>query len=117
MAACAVSQNSAPLGFLEGQLHIYFPNTVKLADGDVPAVTADTFTKYPLVVLAPDMKKEVARFAVDATGNYRIALPPGEYVLDVHDRVRKHVRAKPQQFTVVSHQTVHLNMDMDTGIR
>jgi hypothetical protein len=36
---------------------------------------------------------------------------------DVQDRARKHVRAKPQRFTVVSKQTVHVDMDIDTGIR
>ena len=28
-----------------------------------------------------------------------------------------HVRAKPQPFTVVSNQTVRVDMDIDTGIR
>lgn len=90
---------------------------MKLADEDVPAITAETFAEYPLVVLTPDRKKEIARFAADAKGKYCIALPPGAYVLDVQDRLRKHVRAKPQPFTVVSNQTVRVNMDMDTGIR
>jgi hypothetical protein len=46
-----------------------------------------------------------------------VALPPGDYLLDVQDRARKHVRAKPQSFTVGSNQTVRVDMDMDTGIR
>jgi hypothetical protein len=49
--------------------------------------------------------------------DYRVALPPGAYVLDVQDRARKHVRAKPQAFTIVSNQTVRVDMDLDTGIR
>jgi len=31
--------------------------------------------------------------------------------------VRKHVRAKPKEFEVVSNQTVHVDIDIDTGIR
>jgi len=34
-----------------------------------------------------------------------------------HDRAAKLVRAKPQSFTVVSNQTVHVEIDIDTGIR
>jgi len=55
---------------------------------------------------------------VGGNGNYRIALPPGDYILDVQGRLPKgHVRAKPQRFTVVSNQTVRIDMDIDTGIR
>ena len=38
-------------------------------------------------------------------------------VLDVQDRRRRHVRATPQPFTVVANQTVHVDMNIDTGIR
>ena len=83
----------------------------------MPTVTAQTYAEYPLVILSQDRKKEIARVTADAKGHYHLALPPGEYILDVQDRLRKHVRAKPQPFTVVSNQTVRVNMDMDTGIR
>ena len=78
---------------------------------------AETYAEYPLVVLSEDGKKEIARVTADGDGNYRVALPPGTYILDVQNRVRKHVRAKPQSFTVVSKQTVRVDIDMDTGIR
>ena len=70
-----------------------------------------------MVVLSEERKQEIARFSADAKGDYRIALPPGAYVLDIQDRERKHVRAIPRRFTVVSNQTIHLNMEMDTGVR
>jgi hypothetical protein len=54
----------------------------------------------------------------DEKGNYRVAVPPGDYVLDVQDRRRRrHVRAAPQPFTVASNQTAHVDMNIDTGIR
>jgi hypothetical protein len=114
---CTGSAKAAPAGWLEGHLHIVSLKTVEPADGNVPTVTPETFAEYPLVVLSEDGKKEIARVPPDADGNYRVALPPGTYILDVQDRVRKHVRAKPQPFTVVSGQTVRVDMDMDTGIR
>jgi len=44
-------------------------------------------------------------------------VPLASYVLDVQDRRAKHVRAKRQPLTVVSNQTVQVDMDIDTGIR
>jgi hypothetical protein len=38
-------------------------------------------------------------------------------VLDVQDRRHRHFRAKPQPFTVVSNQTVRVDMNIDTGVR
>ena len=104
-------------GFLQGHLKIISVRTVELADGSAPAVTPQTYIDYPLVVLSSDGKQEVAVITADAKGNYRVALPPGAYLLDVQDRVRKHVRAKPVPFTVISQETAHLDFEMDTGIR
>ena len=53
----------------------------------------------------------------DMNGNYRVTLPPGNYVLDLQGRAPGHVRAKPQPFTVVSNRTLRVDMDIDTGIR
>ena len=115
--ACMASDKPAPPGFLEGHLRIISLNPVEPGDGELPTVTPETFANYPMVVLSEDRKQEIARFSADAKGDYRIALPPGAYVLDIQDRERKHVRAIPRRFTVVSNQTIHLNMEMDTGVR
>jgi len=115
---CLASDQPAKPGMLEGHLHIYSPKTVDLGDGNVPTVTPRTYTEYPLVILTQGGdKREVKQFTAESNGHYRIELPPGEYVLDVQDRLRKHVRAKPKPFTVQSGQTVRVDMDMDTGIR
>ena len=71
----------------------------------------------PLIILSQDGKKEIARVTADENGKYRVAVPPGEYILDVQDRKRRHVRAAPQPFTVASNQTVHVDMNIDTGVR
>src|SRR5881396_2241758 len=106
-----------PPGFVEGHLKIVSPKEVELADGNAPAITAENYAQYPLIILSQGGKKEFARVTADGNGNYRTALPPGDYVLDVKGRVRGHVRAKPQQFTVVSNQTVRVDMNIDTGVR
>ena len=62
-------------------------------------------------------EKEIASVTADGDGNYRAALPPGDYILDAEGRTRAHVRAKPQPFTMVSNQTVHMDIAVDTGVR
>jgi hypothetical protein len=78
-------------------------------------VTAETYAKYPLVVLSQEGEKEIARITADRNGNYRVTLPPGAYILDVQDRAARRLRAKTQPFTVVSNQTVHIDMSIITG--
>jgi hypothetical protein len=104
-------------GVLEGHLKIISAETVKLQDGDTPTVTPQTYKDYPLAVLGQDGKQEVAVVTADDKGSYRVNLPPGNYVLDVQNRVRKHVRAQPVPFTITANQTTHANLQMDTGIR
>ena len=106
-----------PAGFVEGHLKIISPKEVQLADGKAPAMTAENYAQYPLIILRQGGEKEIAKVTADGNGNYRSALPPGDYVLDVQARARGHVRAKPQRFTIVSNQTVRVDMDIDTGIR
>jgi hypothetical protein len=116
--AGSVSIDAAPPGFMEGHLKIISPKEVELADGTPPAITAENYAEYPLIILTQDGKKEIARATADENGKYRVALPPGDYILDVQGRPPKgHVRAKPQRFTVVSNQTVHVDMEIDTGVR
>jgi hypothetical protein len=119
LLAGSASINAAPTGFVEGHLKIVSPKEVELADGSPPAdVATANYAEYPLIILSRDEKKEIARVTADENGNYRVALPPGDYILDVQRRPPKgHIRAKPQPFTVASNQTVHVDMNIDTGVR
>jgi len=99
---------------MEGHLKILSPKPVDLGDENAATVTAENYADYPLLVLSRDGQKEIAQITADTNGNYRAVLPPGDYVLVAQRRARKHVRAKPQPFTVVSNQTVRVDMDIDT---
>src|SRR6202022_973423 len=98
-------------------LKIVSLKAVELAEGDVEKRTPENYAEYPLLILSQDGKKETPRVTADGKGNYRVALPAGDYILDVQGRGRGHVRAAPQRFTVVSKHTAHVDMDMDTGVR
>jgi hypothetical protein len=108
---------AATPGFLEGHLKIISAREVELADQTPSEPTAVNYANYPLIVLHRDGNQEVARVTVDGNGNYRMALPPGDYVLDVQDRRRRHIRGKPQPFTILSNQTAHVDTNIDTGVR
>ena len=117
IASLAANDNVAA-GVLEGHLSILSLKEVELADAENTKTTPPPdYAEYPLVVLSRDRKQEVARLTVDANGNYHAELPPGDYVLDVQDRAHKHLRARPQLFTIASGRTVRVDMNIDTGIR
>jgi hypothetical protein len=115
--ACMASVHAAPPGVMEGHLKVVSPKAVELADGNAHAITAEDYAEYPLIILSQRRKKEIARVTANGNGNYRAVLPPGDYVLDVQGRARGHIRAKPRRFTIVSNQTVRVDMDIDTGVR
>jgi hypothetical protein len=104
-------------GFLEGHLKIASPKAVEVAEaGAANGATVD-YAEYPLVVLSRAGHKVVAQVSADKDGNFRVALPPGDYVLDAKGRAPGHVRATPKRFSIASHQTVHADFELDTGIR
>ena len=117
LASGTAPLNAAPPGSLEGHLKIVSPKEVELAEPSPSKGTAENYAHYPLIILSKAGQKEMARITADRDGNYRVALPPGDYILDVQGRGRGRVRAKPQPFTVSSNQTVRVDMDIDTGVR
>jgi hypothetical protein len=110
--ACGASDNAVVPGFLEGHLKIRSPNPVDRGDDNAPTLMPENYGEYPLLVLSQYDRKEVARVTADENGNYHAALPPGDYVLEVQRRPRTHLRWKAQPFTVVSDQTVRVDMDI-----
>ena len=98
-------------------MKIISPREVELAEETPSKTTVENYADYPLIVLSQNDRKEIAHVTADENGNYRVALPPGNYVLDIQGRRRRHVRALPQPFTVASNQTAHVDMNIDTGVR
>jgi hypothetical protein len=106
-----------PPGFVEGHLKIISGKEVELAGGKAPAITSENYAQFPLIILSQSGEKEIARLTADGNGKYRAALRPGDYVLDLQGRARSHLRVRPKRFTIVSNQTVNVDMDIDTGVR
>jgi hypothetical protein len=111
----SASIDATPQGFLEGQLKILSHRPVELGDEGTAAAAAKNYADYPLIILSRPEKKQIARITADKEGNYRVALPPGDYILDVQRHESAHLRAKPQEFTIISNETVHVDMTIITG--
>ena len=118
LVGSAMSNDALPPGIVEGHLKIVSPRAVERSD-NMPraAVAPETYAEYPLIILSQDGKKEIAQVTPDENGRYRVELPAGAYILDVKDRAAKRIRAKPQPFTVISSQTVRVDMNIFTGFR
>ena len=112
------SMNAAPQGFLEGHLKIVSLRPVQ-ADGESAArVTTENpaeYPLYPLIILSRGEKKEITRVTADKDGNYHLALPPGDYILDAERRKAGHIHARAQPFTIVADHTVRVDMTIDTN--
>lgn len=65
-----------------------------------------------MVVLRKDNREKVARVTVDENGDYRIPLPPGDYLLEIKSRVRKRMETQQRPFTVVSQRTTRVDMEL-----
>ena len=120
MLAGAAPTKAGPQGFMEGHLKIVVIRPVEPDNMLQPTVAPETYAEYPLIILSQDGKREIARLTVDKSGNYRVALPPGAYILGVQERpgeerAAERIHATRQPFTVVSNQTVRVDMTIIIG--
>jgi hypothetical protein len=118
MLAGTASVKAAPQGFMEGHLKIVMIRAVE--PDDMPQPAPETYAEYPLVILSQDGKREIVRVTADKSGNYRVALPPGAYMLALQERsgeerVAERIHANSQPFTIVSNQTVRVDMSIFIG--
>ena len=115
LVVAGISVKAAPQGFIEGHLTILSIRPVDLADENVATLTQRNYADYPLVILSGGQRKQIARISADAEGNYRAALPPGDYILDAEGRVPKRLQVRAQPFTVVPNETIHVDVTIMTG--
>ena len=107
---------SAAPGFLEGRLKVHLAGGARLAEDTEPEAARVNYADYPLVVLRKENREEIARITADEKGQYRIPLPPGDYLLELKMRVLKRVETQLRPFTVVSQQPVRVDMEVVAGL-
>jgi len=101
---------------MEGHLKIVVIRAVEPDNIPLP----ENYAEYPLIILTQEGKREIARLTADKSGNYRVALPPGAYILAVQERsgeerAAERIHANPQPFTVAPNQTVRVDMSIFIG--
>jgi len=116
LMAGTASIQAVPQGFMEGHLKIVVIRAVEPDNIPPP----ENYAEYPLIILTQEGKREIARLTADKSGNYRVALPPGAYILKVQERsgeerAAEQIHANPQSFTVVANQTVRVDMRILIG--
>jgi len=120
MLAGAASVKAEPQGFVEGHLKIVEMRAVEPDNVPQATVAPETYAEYLLIISSEDGKREITRLSADKSGNYRVALPPGAYILKVQGRGEERagrIHANPQPFTVVSNQTVRVDMTIVIGAK
>jgi hypothetical protein len=110
------SIKAAPQGFIEGHLKIIVIRAVEPDNMPSP----ENYAEYPLIIPTQEGRREVARLTADKSGNYRVALPPGAYILALQERsgeerAAERIHANQQPFTVIPHQTVRVDMRIFIG--
>lgn len=112
-----IADGSAPTGWVEGHLSLTLLKGVDTGD-EMPRATVapGMYAEYPLIVLTANRREQVARLTADDSGHYRAALTPGNYILDVENRLRKHLGVKAPPFTVRANETVHVDITVMIGL-
>jgi len=104
-------------GIVTGHLKILSTKEVQLAEETPGKFTSPNYSEFPLVIVANETRKEITRVTPDKDGYFKLALPPGKYILDLADGPRTHRRTKPQNFTIRSGQTSQVDLYFDPGVR
>ena len=69
------------------------------------------------MVYTVDGKRLVEQVDISHEGVYGVELRPGDYTVDINHIGIDWSRDVPRKVTIVSGETVHLDIDIDTGIR
>ena len=116
-----VTPQSAPTentltGFLTGHVTIGPLQPVQRA-GPPATPAPQVYAARTIDVFLADGITRVAKVRIDSDGNYRIALPPGTYIVALARNGIDRARGLPTKITIENGRTVQLDVDIDTGIR
>ena len=82
-----------------------------------PTPAPEVYAERQVVVFTADGQQEVLRAVIDPTGNYRVALQPGSYLVDINHAGIDLAKDLPVIVEIVANQDTLLDINIDTGIR
>jgi len=105
-------------GWIQGRITIgpLRPGPVRI-DEQEPEPPAELFASHKIVLLNPNGETKIKEAAIDAKGNYKVSISPGDYLVDVQPHDIGFGNFTPQSVTVESGKSVLHNIDIDTGMR
>ena len=113
----APSAQGPAMGYLEGQVTIGPLQPVERVGVPPPTPSPAVCTARGLVVYQADTGAEAARFPLGPDCHYRVALPAGNYRVELDRRGIDFSRDLPRVVTITAGQTTQLDLSIDTGIR
>jgi hypothetical protein len=116
MLAGSIMAESEKPGFVEGHINVGPLTPVEREGAPKPTISAEGYAALQLAVFKADGKTKVADLMLDKNGNFRQPLAPGTYVVAMPPR-RITKANLPRAITIVSDQTVRVDIEIDTGIR
>jgi|YelNatPaOPRAMG01_1025707.scaffolds.fasta_scaffold09865_4 hypothetical protein len=108
-----------PDGYLEGTVSVGPLTPVERVGVPTPTPAPEVFTSRGLQIYASDGKTPVASLRFNPDGTYRIALPPGKYVVALLGAGMgpEFSRDLPREVEITRGKTTRLDISIDTGIR
>jgi hypothetical protein len=115
--ASACSLASPEVGVLEG--HVTIGPLVPAVQVGVPEPTPapEVYAARQILVFGEAGDREVARFEIDAQGNFGGELPEGRYLVDINRIGIDSAAGYPRIVEIVAGQVTRVDVDIDTGIR
>ncbi len=104
-------------GVLEGHVTVGPLSPVVQAGVPEPTPAPEVYAERKIVIYAEDGQQEVVRVDIDGSGNYRVSLPVGVYVVDINHLGIDLAKGLPQRVEIKNQQTTRMDVDIDTGIR
>ncbi len=115
VAVCACTGQER--GTLTGHVTIGPLQPVQREGEPAPTPGPEVYAAWEIVVYTLDMRKEVARAAIDGEGNYTVELRPGTYTVMAEQATGGGFSQQTHTVGIAAEQTTQLDIDIDTGIR
>jgi hypothetical protein len=115
--ATACTSERQKTGALTGHVTIGPLQPVQREGEPEPTPAPEVYAAWQIVVYTLDMRKEVARAAIDDEGNYAIELRPGTYTVMAQQATGRGLPQGTYAVGITAGQTTQQDIDIDTGIR
>ena len=80
-------------------------------------IPCEVYEARKIMVYDKNHKKLIKQVDIDCNGIYHAELEPGLYMIDINRIGIDHSSEVPTEIEIKSHETVKLDIDIDTGIR